>query len=378
NTRNCKVELAEVTGFDLDKRTVLALDPVGERMEIPYDSLIVAAGGRTSYFGNDQFERFAPGMKTIADTLRIRRRHFGAFEPAELEDDSEEKRRWLTFVVVGAGPTGCELAGQIRELAERSLRHNFRTIDPTSARVILVDGGKEPLASFGENLSGKGRKELEHMGVELRMGLRATNVDLHAIDVKTADGTDRIHAHTVIWAAGVSASPLAKILGDASGADVDRAGRVSVNSDCTLPGHPEVFAIGDMMSLDHLPGVAEVAMQQGLFAGRTIRRRLRGDDTVKSFKYIDLGSMATIGRFRAVVEFKRISLSGFAGWLMWLGVHLVFLTGFRNRFGALLRWSGALLGRRREERAFTVRRASAGDDSYASVLPPPTEHQRSC
>jgi len=356
---------------------VLALDPVGERMEIPYDSLIVAAGGRTSYFGNDQFERFAPGMKTIDDTLEIRRRIFGAFELAELEDDSEEKRRWLTFVVVGAGPTGCELAGQIRELAERSLRHNFRTIDPTSARVILVDGGKEPLASFGENLSGKGRKELEHMGVELRMGLRATNVDLDGIDVKTADGTDRIHAHTVIWAAGVSASPLAKILGDASGADVDRAGRVSVNSDCTLPGHPEVFAIGDMMSLDHLPGVAEVAMQQGLFAGRTIRRRLRGDDTVKSFKYIDLGSMATIGRFRAVVEFKRISLSGFAGWLMWLGVHLVFLTGFRNRFGALLRWSGALLGRRREERAFTVRRASAGDDSYASVLPPPTEHQRS-
>jgi len=370
NTRNCKVELAEVTGFDLDTRTVLARDPIGEHMEIPYDSLIVAAGGRTSYFGNDQFAAFAPGMKTIDDALELRRRIFGAFELAELEDDPEEKRRWLTFVVVGAGPTGCELAGQIRELAERSLRHNFRTIDPTTTKVILIDGGKEPLASFGENLSGKGRKELEHMGVELRMGLRATNVDLDGIDVKTADGTDRIHAHTVIWAAGVSASPLAKMLGDATGADVDRAGRVSVNPDCTLPGHPEVFAIGDMMSLDHLPGVAEVAMQQGLFAGRTIRRRLRGDDTVKSFKYIDLGSMATIGRFRAVVEFKRISVSGFAGWLMWLGVHLVFLTGFRNRLGALLRWSGALLGRRREERAFLVRRASVGDDSYASVLPP--------
>jgi len=370
NTRNCKVELAEVTGFDLDKRTVFARDPIGERMEIPYDSLIVAAGGRTSYFGNDQFERFAPGMKTIDDALELRRRIFGAFELAELEDDPEEKRRWLTFVVVGAGPTGCELAGQIRELAERSLRHNFRTIDPSTAKVILIDGGKEPLASFGENLSGKGRKELEHMGVELRMGLRATDVDLDGIDVKTADGTDRIHAHTVIWAAGVSASPLAKMLGDASGAEVDRAGRVSVLPDCTLPGHPEVFAIGDMMSLDHLPGVAEVAMQQGMFAGRTIRRRLQGNDRVVPFKYIDLGSMATIGRFRAVVEFKRISLSGFAGWLMWLGVHLVFLTGFRNRFGALLRWSGALLGRRREERAFLVRRASAGDDSYASVLPP--------
>src|SRR6266511_2783453 len=338
-------------------------------MEIPYDSLIVAAGGRTSYFGNDQFAPFAPGMKTIDDALELRRRIFGAFELAELEEDPEEKRRWLTFVVVGAGPTGCELAGQIRELAERSLRHNFRTIDPATAKVILIDGGEKPLASFGENLSGKGRKELEHMGVELRMGLRATDVDFNGLDVKTPDSTERIHAHTVIWAAGVAASPLAKMLGDASGAEVDRAGRVAVLPDCTLPGHPEVFAIGDMMSLDHLPGVAEVAMQQGLFAGRTIRRRLQGGgDKTVTFKYVDLGSMATIGRFRAVVEFKGIHLSGFAGWLMWLAVHLVFLTGFRNRLGALFRWTGALLGRHREERAFTVRRASTGDDSYASVI----------
>jgi NADH dehydrogenase len=377
NARNCRVDLAEVTGFDLDKRIVSALNPIGQRMEIPYDSLIVAAGGRTSYFGNDQFERFAPGMKTIDDALELRRRIFGAFELAELEEDPEEKRRWLTFVVVGAGPTGCELAGQIRELAERSLRHNFRTIDPTTAKVLLIDGGKEPLASFGANLSGKGRKELEHMGVELRMGLRATDVDFNGLDVKTPDGTERIHAHTVIWAAGVAASPLAKMLGDASGAEVDRAGRVSVLPDCTVPGHPEVFAIGDMMSLDHLPGVAEVAMQQGLFAGRTIRRRLQGGgDKTVSFKYVDLGSMATIGRFRAVVEFKGIRLSGFAGWLMWLAVHLVFLTGFRNRLGALFRWTGALLGRHREERAFTVRRASTGDDSYASVIPTNIDNQR--
>jgi NADH dehydrogenase len=374
NTRNCRVELAEVTGFDLDQRVVEALDPIGKRMKIPYDSLIVAAGGRTSYFGNDQFAAFAPGMKTIDDALELRRRIFGAFELAEIEEDAEERKRWLTFVVVGAGPTGCELAGQIRELAERALsRHNFRTIDPATTRVILVDGGKEPLASFGENLSEKGRKELEQMGVELRMGLRATNVDLDGIEVTTPDGPDRIHAHTVIWAAGVAASPLARQLADATGAEADRAGRVSVLPDCTLPGHPEVFAIGDLMSLDHLPGVAEVAMQQGLFAGRTIRRRLQGDDHVVPFKYVDLGSMATIGRFRAVVEFKGIRLSGFLGWLMWLGVHLVFLTGFRNRLGALFRWSGALLGHHREERAFTVRRASVGDDSYASVLPTPPD-----
>ena len=375
NTRNCRVELAEVTGFDLDARTVTAIDPVGKRMEIPYDSLIVAAGGRTSYFGHDEFQFFAPGMKTIDDALELRRRIFGAFELAEMEEDPEERRRWLTFVVVGAGPTGCELAGQIRELAERSLRHNFRTIDPTSAKVLLIDGGKEPLASFGGNLSGKGRKELEHMGVELRMGLRATNVDFDGLDVQNPDGSERIDAHTVIWAAGVAASPLAKQLADASGAESDRAGRVAVLPDCTVPGHREVFAIGDMMSLDHLPGVAEVAMQQGLFAGRTIRRRLQGDDRVTAFKYVDLGSMATIGRFRAVVEFKGIRLSGFAGWVMWLAVHLVFLTGFRNRLGALFRWTGALLGRHREERAFTVRRASTGDDSYASVLPTPGDHQ---
>src|SRR2546423_2183047 len=198
NARNCRVELAEVTGFDLDRRVVSALDPIGRPMEIPYDSLIVAAGGRTPSFGNDQFEQFAPGMKTIDDALELRRRIFGAFELAETEEDPEEKRRWLTFVVVGAGPTGCELARQIRELAERSLRHNFRTIDPSTATVILIDGGDKPLASFGENLSGKGRKELEQMGVEVRMGLLATDVDFDGIDVKTPDGTDRIHAHTVI------------------------------------------------------------------------------------------------------------------------------------------------------------------------------------
>jgi NADH:ubiquinone reductase (H+-translocating) len=376
NVRNCRVELAEVTGFDLDNRIVTARDPLGRRMEIPYDSLIVAAGGRTSYFGHDEFEAYAPGMKTIDDALELRRRIFGAFELAELETDPEEKLRWLTFVIVGAGPTGCELAGQIRELAQRSLGHNFRTIDPTTARVILVDGGKEPLATFGGNLSGKGRKELEHMGVELRMGLRATNVDLDGLDVQSPDGTERIHAHTVIWAAGVAASPLAKLLGDASDADIDRAGRVAVLPDCTLPGHPEVFAIGDMMSLDDLPGVAEVAMQQGLFAGRTIRRRLHGDDRTVPFKYVDLGSMATIGRFRAVVEFKRIRLSGFVGWLMWLGVHLVFLTGFRNRLGALFRWTGALLGRHREERTITMRRVSAPKDSPASVAPQSTDDAR--
>jgi NADH:ubiquinone reductase (H+-translocating) len=369
NARNCRVELADVTGFDLAKRTVTARHPLGQQVEIPYDSLIVGAGARTSYFGHDEFAAFSPSMKTIDDALALRRRIFGAFELAEIEEDPEQRRRWLTFVVVGAGPTGVELAGQIRELAQRSLRHNFRSIDPTSARVLLLDGGKEPLASFGHKLSGRATNELEHLGVEIRMGCRATQIDGQGLDVQAPEGAERIDARTVIWAAGVAASPLAKLLADASGAETDRAGRVAVLPDCTLPGHPEVFAIGDMMSLDQLPGVAEVAMQQGLFAGRTIRRRLQGDDRAVPFKYIDLGSMATIGRFRAVVEFKKLRLSGFAGWLMWLVVHLTFLTGFRNRIGALFRWSGAMLGRHRDERVFSVHQISAGDDSYETETP---------
>ena len=351
--RNIEVELAEVNGFDLDARKVTGMGPDGRQLELPYDSLIVAGGAGQSYFGHDEFSRWAPGMKTINDALELRGRILGAFEMAELEQDPEKQQEWLTFVVVGGGPTGVEIAGQIAELSGRVLKDDFRRVDPRNARIIICDGGKQVLATFGDRLSGKAAKGLEHLGVELQMSSIVTDIDQTGVVVKHKDEERRIGCHTKIWAAGVEASPLARMLGEATGADVDRAGRVAVLPDCTLPGHPEVFAIGDMMSLDGLPGVAEVAMQQGLHASSTIKRRLEGKKG-KPFRYRDLGSMATISRFRAVVSFKGIRLSGFIGWLAWLFVHLTFLTGFKNRIATIPRWAITFIGNSRPQRTFTM------------------------
>jgi NADH:ubiquinone reductase (H+-translocating) len=315
---NVRVELGEVTGFDLAARVVQTTRGPFGSVDVPYDSLIVAAGVTQSYFGHDELALFAPGMKTIDDAQELRRRIFGAFEMAETATDPTEQQQWLTIVVVGAGPTGVELAGQIRELATRSLRREFRTFDPASVRVLLMDGGDEPLAAFGDDLSKKAARQLEALGVELRMGTRVTDIDSFGVEVKTPTGTERIAARTVVWAAGVLASPLASKLAEATGADVDRAGRLEVLPDLTLPGHPEVFAVGDMVTLNHLPGVAEVAMQGSLHAANTIARRLRGDSKAKPFKYRDLGSVATIGRFRAIVSIRRLRLSGFPAWVVWL------------------------------------------------------------
>jgi NADH:ubiquinone reductase (H+-translocating) len=357
--KNVRVQLAEVTGFDLERKVVRTT--VADRMpvEYPYDSLIVAAGVTQSYFGHEEFAFFAPGMKTLDDALELRRRIFGAFEVAELVTDPIQKERWLTVVVVGAGPTGVELAGQVRELATRSLRGEFRTFEASSVRVILVDGGKEPLATFGHQLSGKAAKTLEHLGIELRMGGQVVGIDAEGVDVKGPDGDSRIDARTTIWAAGVQASPLAGMLAAASGAEVDRAGRIAVLPDLTLPGHPEVFAVGDMASLDQLPGVAEVAMQGGLHSANTILRRLKGEPP-KPFRYRDLGSVASIGRFRAIVSVKGIRLSGFPGWLVWMVVHLAFLTGFGNRLTTMLKWLRTMIGRGRAEREFST--AHTGGD----------------
>jgi NADH dehydrogenase len=357
--KNVRVQLAEVSGFDLERRVVRAEVAGRFEVEYPYDSLIVAAGVTQSYFGHDEFAFFAPGMKTLDDALELRRRIFGAFEMAEVASDPAEKEHWLTVVVVGAGPTGVELAGQVRELATRSLRGEFRTFDASAVRVILVDGGKEPLATFGDQLSARAAKTLTKLGVEIRMGSQVVGIDAAGVDVKGSDGTSRIEARTTIWAAGVQASPLAALLADASGATIDRAGRIAVLPDLTIPGHPEVFAIGDMASLDKLPGVAEVAMQGGLHAGNTILRRLKNKPT-KPFKYRDLGSVATIGRFRAIVSVKGIHLSGFPGWVVWMFVHLAFLTGFGNRFTTMLRWLRTMIGRGRAEREFSV--AHTGGD----------------
>jgi NADH dehydrogenase len=323
-------------------------------IEIPYDSLIVAAGVNQSYFGHDEFAFYAPGMKTIDDALELRRRIFGAFEMAEMAADPEEKAHWLTVAIVGAGPTGVELAGQVRELAVRSLRGEFRSFEPSAVRVVLLDGGKQPLATFGEDLSGKAAKSLEGLGVELWMNARVVGVDAFGVDIVDGEGAKkRLATHTTIWAAGVEASPLAAELGKATGADVDRAGRVTVLPDLTLPGHPEVFVVGDMAAIDHLPGVAEVAMQGGLHAANSILRRLKGKPTV-NFRYRDMGSAATIGRFSSVVDFHGLRLSGFPGWVIWAFVHLAFLTGFGNRLSTLLKWTRAFIGRGRPEREFSV------------------------
>jgi NADH:ubiquinone reductase (H+-translocating) len=407
--RNVQVELADVTGFDLRARTVTAARLLGPALEVPYDSLIVAAGATGSYFGHDEFARFAPGMKTIDDALELRARIFGAFEMAELERDPAAQRTWLTFAVIGAGPTGVEMAGQIAELSRRSLARNFRRIDPTSAQVLLLDGGDQPLATFGEQLCATATREIERTGVQLRMHTRVTDVTPDAIVVQGPDGEERISCHTKVWAAGVQASPLGAILAQATGAQTDRAGHVHVLPDCTLPGHPEVFVVGDMMALNDLPGVAEVAMQSGIYAARTIKRRVQQGDagvsgggsggsggssgitgrggtgggggggsgsssssssssgdvgggaigTAKPFVYRDLGSMATISRFRAIASFKGIHVGGFIGWLMWAFVHLTFLTGFKNRGTALAKWLSAFVGKSRDERTITMHQVSA-------------------
>jgi NADH dehydrogenase len=373
--KNVDVVLSKVTGFDLERRLVQTAALPGETAEYPYDSLIVAAGAGQSYFGHDEFAMIAPGMKTIDDAMELRRRVYGALEIAENLSDAALQRFWMTFVIVGAGPTGVELAGQIRELAYRSLTKDFRHIEPATVRVLLVDGGKEPLANFGGELSGRARKELEKMGVELCMGLRVVGVDPFGVDTEGADGAKgRYECGTVIWAAGVQASPLAGLLAEATGAETDRAGRIAVLPDLTLPGHPEVFAIGDMATVNNLPGVCEVAMQGGLHAANTIKRRLKGDGSVP-FKYRDLGSAAAIGRFKAIVSVGPVRLSGFPGFIVWMFVHLAFLNGFGHRLTALARWGRAMIGRARPERVFSVGHTggdlSLPDEVKAKVMPKP-------
>jgi NADH dehydrogenase len=251
------------------------------------------------------------------------------------------------------------MAGQIAELARRALKHNFRRIDPASAKVLLFDAGEEALATFGDQLSAKATRELERGGVELRMRSRVTDVRHDAIVVQGPNGEEQVACHAKVWSAGVQASPLAPMLAEATGAKTDRVGHVEVLADCTLPGHPEVFVVGDMMSLNRLPGVAEVAMQSGRHAARTIKRRLKGDEAARPFVYRDLGSMATISRFHAIVSFRGIKVGGFIGWLMWAFVHLTFLTGFKNRWIALFKWLSAFVGSARDERTITLQQASA-------------------
>ena len=353
--RNARVLLGEVTSVDLEARTATSVAANGATT-IPYDSLIVAAGSTQSYFGNDHYAEHAPGLKTIEDALDLRARIFGAFELAELESDPAAVQRWLTFVVVGAGATGVEMAGQIAELAHRTLRDNFRRIDPTRSRIVLLDAAPSVLGSFGERLSTIAARQLAAIGVEVRLGLKVVGVDDTGIDVVDREGRGhRIESMCKMWAAGVTANPLGAQLAAASGARTDRAGRVEVNPDCTLPGHPEVFVIGDLMALDGLPGVAQVAIQSAEHAAGQIVRRIQGEETGQPFRYKDKGSMATVARFHAVASVGRIRLAGFPAWVMWLAVHLAYLVGYKNRLTTLLHWAHSFIGRGRAERVVIQR-----------------------
>ena len=351
--KNARVVLGTVTHIDLEARTVTST-VLGRESVTPYDSLLVSAGAGQSWFGNDRFARHAPGMKSIDDALELRGRIFGAFELAELAQTPAEAERALTFVVVGAGPTGVEMAGQIAELANRTLKNDFRRIDPTQARIILVDAVDTVLPSFGERLGGAARRRLTDMGVDVRLGTKVTDVDATGITVTEPDGgSTRIEALTKVWAAGVQASPLGRQIAEQSGAGVDRAGRVQVLPDLTVPGHPEVFVVGDMMALDGLPGVAQVAIQGARFAAGQITRRLDGKEVEPRFEYFDKGSMATISRFSAVASIGRLRFSGFFAWVLWLAIHLVYIIGFKHRVTTLLHWAVSFLGRGRSERAAT-------------------------
>jgi NADH:ubiquinone reductase (H+-translocating) len=349
--RNIFVELADVTGFDLKARSVTTVQPGGRKVTLSYDSLIVAAGVGQSYFGHDEYSEWAPGMKSLADALDHRARIFGAFEMAELEEDPEVRRAWLTFVVIGGGPTGVEIAGQIADLSRRALNYNLRRWISGEARVLLFEGGPEILATFGDKLSAKATRELEKNGVEIKVNSLVTHLDAEGVDVKGPGGAvQHFSAKTKIWAAGVLASPLAKMLADATGAECDRAGRIKVEPDCSLPGHPEVFVVGDMMNCNDLPGVAEVALQSGLHSAHVIKARLRNAEP-RPWKYRDFGSMAAVDRRSAIISMHGVRLSGRIAWLMWLVVHITFMTGFKNRFTALIHWLLCFVGTGRLERA---------------------------
>jgi NADH dehydrogenase len=375
NIRNVEFVLAEATGIDAAGRRVLARRPLGEQIEFGYDYLILAAGVQQSYFGHDEYAAFAPGMKTIEDANKIRRRVFGAFEMAESADDPAERRRWLTFALVGAGPTGVELAGQIREVATKTLRREYRHIQPEDARVMLFDGGSAPLATFGPKLSAMAARDLKKLGVELHMGSIVTEADPQGVQVKDHDGNvTRYEAGTILWTAGVQAPPIATQVAKATGAKQDRAGRIIVDKNLTIPGHPDILVTGDMMSLDKLPGLAEVAMQTGHYAARKILLEAQDQTLDKPFRYHDLGSAAYISRGRAVVSTRRMHLGGFIGWVAWLFIHIGFLTGWRNRVGALFGWWFAFTRDLRRERGFTMDdmgiNAYSGQDSAVSVPKP--------
>jgi NADH dehydrogenase len=354
---NVRVLLAEAHGIDLEARTIAATAR-GE-LTVPYDTLVLAAGARDSYFGHDDWERDAPGMKSLDDAYRIRTRILTAFELAETSADPTERAAWLTFVLVGAGPTGVELAGQIAYLARHTLAGHYRAIRSEDARIVLLDAAPSILPSFRERLQRKADAELRRAGIEIRVDTTATRIDAHGIDLSGPHGKEHIDAHTVLWAAGVEAAPLARLVAQESGVATDRAGRLVVAPDLTVPGRPDVFAIGDMVALDGVPGVAQAALQEGAYVAEVIARRLDGKSPPPPFRYRDKGSMAIVGRSWAVADVRGLQLAGRVAWVIWAVVHIAFLVDWQKRLEIVRRWFWEFVTQDRHERVI----------SYVSLLP---------
>ena len=389
--RNCEVLLGEVRGFDVSRRVLLLGDcPNSSESarkigtvpfpEIPYDTLIIAAGARHSYFAHPEWESFAPGLKTIEDATEIRRRLLAVFELAEREQALTGRRTLLTFVVVGGGPTGVEMAGAMAEIARWSLKHEFRHIDPSDAQILLLEAGERILPAYPPNLSAKAEQSLQRLGVIVRTKTMVTEVRDNFVAVNWAGGTEQIPTQAVVWAAGVQASPLAKRLSEATGAELDRAGRVIVEADLSLPNHPDIFVLGDMANYSHqdgkpLPGVAPVAIQQGRFVAKLIASRLRRKSPASSpqppvFHYRDRGNLATIGRKAAVADFGKLRFSGAFAWLLWLLVHLMYLVSFRNRVLVFIQWGWNFFTFDRSARLITGEMSSDESREVDSFVPP--------
>jgi len=375
--RNVRVVMGEVRGFDLDHRSVVidALPNGDQGITIEYDTLIVAGGSRYSYFGHDEWQRFALEVKSLESALAVRRRIFTAFEAAEIERDPQRREAWLTFVVVGGGPTGCEMAGQIAELARDTLAHDFHAINSRHARILLVEASGRILSAFSPRLSTKAARALERLGVTLVLDTAVIDLDEQSVSTRRTDGTTgHLSTRTMVWAAGVVASELAGELAAASGAEPDRAGRVAVQEDLTIHGHPEVIGLGDMVSVRDaagtvvpLPGLASVAMQQGRYAAKSVRARMRGAPP-QPFRYADKGNLATIGRAHAVAD-RGIQLSGTLAWLTWVTVHIFYLIGFQNRLLVLTRWVFSFVTRGRGARLITGPRDGADEADVVRAAP---------
>lgn len=363
--RNVTTLLGEAIDLDADARQVTARRPDETTFTLGYDVLIVAVGMRQCYLGHEEFAQWAPGMKTLDDALSVRRRLFGAFEMAETVPEGPERDAWLTFAVAGGGPTGVELAGQIREMATRALANEFHSIAPEDARVLLFDGGTCVLGSFAPDLTDKATKILQNLGVELHMGVHVTDVRHDGVTVtpKAGGSPETFAARTVLWTAGVEAVPFARHIAKALGADSDHAGRIAVEADLSVPGHPEIFVIGDLVGRDNLPGVAENAMQGGIHAAACVRHDLAGK-TRPPYRYRDLGSAAYISRGHALLQAGPVKLAGFMGWLGWGLIHIAFLTGLENRISTVATWLSTIARARRTDRTFILGSTTSPEHPY--------------